>query len=53
MEGWCLDCKGNSRHKGGSVGGMYNGMEVFVEWVNFWHKGLISVVNGLCMNECE
>ena len=28
-------------------------MEECLEWVNFWHKGLISVVNGLCMNECE
>ena len=28
-------------------------MEECLEWMNFWHKGLISVVNGLCMNECE
>ena len=43
--GWKVE--GKARHKGGSVGGMYNGMEVFMEWMNFWHKGLISVVNGL------
>ena len=50
-------CREDSRHKGGGlmvyISAMDEFMEECLEWVNFWHKGLISVVNGLCMNENE
>ena len=64
MEGWCLDCKGDSRHKGmvgvcdWNVYGRISEMEVFMNGMDGLVKGTAPrdqflLWNELCMNECE